>query len=487
MLWLCLRCTDLSLATVDTADPDLPQVVAEGQRVYCHDQAAAERGVAAGMTLATARALCPELVVRPRAPAREQAILEALAHACHHLTPKVTLCPPAGLLLEIGGSLKLFGGLAALLAAVRDTLRLQQVQAAIGAAPTPAAAQLLSHGDADPLDYLDAHSGALTRPRAFSRRLHALPLAALACAPELIEKLARTGLRRVGEVLQLPGSALGRRCGRDFVHYLERIRGQRPDPQMAMSLASSFSRRLEFAAGIESAEMLLFPARRLLHELSGYLRARQRHCGRLNWTLYPEHGAPLSLPLRLAQPRGDLAHLLELTRLGFATLRLGGPVAALTLTSDELHPARDLSGDLLSTLVPQPDPASIQTLCDRLAARLGPDAIARLGIQNQHLPERASVALPPTAAAVRAVPAPPPAAPRPAWLVEPPAPVSIQGGKLHWEGPLTLLRGPERIESDWWRTPARRDYYLARHGDGRRCWLYRERRSGAWFVHGLFG
>ena len=132
MLWLCLRCTDLSLATVNTADPDLPQVVAEGQRVYCHDQAAAERGVAAGMTLATARALCPELVVRPRAPAREQAILEALAHACHHLTPKVTLCPPAGLLLEIGGSLKLFGGLAALLAAVRDTLRLQQVQAAIG-------------------------------------------------------------------------------------------------------------------------------------------------------------------------------------------------------------------------------------------------------------------------------------------------------------------------------------------------------------------
>ncbi|TAL06606.1 MAG: DNA polymerase Y family protein, partial [Porticoccaceae bacterium] len=204
MLWLCLRCTDLALATVDAAAPDLPRAVAEGQRVYCHDQAAAERGVAAGMTLATALALCPELAVRPRAPVREQAILEALAHACHHLTPKVTLCPPAGLLLEIGGSLKLFGGLAALLAAVRDTLRLQQVHAVIGAAPTPAAAQLLSHGDADPLAYLDAHSGALTRPRAFSRRLHALPLAALDCAPELIEKLARTGLRRVGEVLQLP-------------------------------------------------------------------------------------------------------------------------------------------------------------------------------------------------------------------------------------------------------------------------------------------
>jgi protein ImuB len=486
MLWLCLRCTDLALATAGAADPDRPQVVAEGQRVYCPDQAAADRGVAAGMALANARALCPELAVLPRAPVREHAILEALAHACHHLTPKVTLCPPAALLLEISGSLKLFGGLAALLAAVRDTLRLQQVHAAIGAAPTPAAAQLLSHGDADPLDYLDAHSGALTRPRAFTRRLHALPLTALDCAPELVEKLARTGLRRVGEVLQLPGSALGRRYGRDFVHYLERIRGQRPDPRTTMPLASSFSRRLEFGAGIERAEMLLFPARRLLHELSGYLRARQMHCGRLNWTLYQEYGAPLTLPLRLARPRGDLAHLLELTRLGFATLRLEGPVAALALASDELHPAQGTSEDLLRTLVPQPDPAGIQTLCDRLAARLGPDAIARLKVQNEHLPERASVALPPTASVAGAVTSPP-SAPRPAWLVQPPAPVSIQGGKLYWDGPLTLLRGPERIESDWWRTPAQRDYYLARHGDGRRCWLYRERRTGAWFVHGLFG
>ena len=372
MLWLCLRCTDLALAAVGVVDPDLPQVVAEGQRVHCPNQAAVAGGVVAGMVLANARALCPGLALLPRAPAQEQTILEALAHACHHLTPKVTLCPPAALLLEISGSLKLFGGLAALLAAVRDTLRLQQVHAAIGAAPTPAAAQLLSHGDADPLDYLDAHSGALTRPRAFTRRLHALPLTALDCAPELVEKLARTGLRRVGEVLQLPGSALGRRYGRDFVHYLERIRGQRPDPRTTMPLASSFSRRLEFGAGIERAEMLLFPARRLLHELSGYLRARQMHCGRLNWTLYQEHGAPLTLPLRLARPRGDLAHLLELTRLGFATLRLEGPVAALALASDELHPAQGTSGDLLSTLVPQPDPAGIQTLCDRLAARLGP-------------------------------------------------------------------------------------------------------------------
>ena len=38
-----------------------------------------------------------------------------------------------------------------------------------------------------------------------------------------------------------------------------------------------------------------------------------------------------------------------------------------------------------------------------------------------------------------------------------------------------------------WRTPASRDYYQARSSHGRRCWVYWDRRSGAWFLHGLFG
>ena len=160
-------------------------------------------------------------------------------------------------------------------------------------------------------------------------------------------------------------------------------------------------------------------------------------------------------------------------------------MTALALASDELHPARDTSGDLLHELTPQQSPAGFQALCDRLAARLGADAVTGLDIRDEHLPEHASVARSPTAAATGAHP--PVAAARPVWLRAAPEPVTECNGRLYWDGPLTLLHGPERIESAWWKTPARRDYYLARHGDGRRCWLYRDRRTGAWFVHGLFG
>jgi hypothetical protein len=53
---------------------------------------------------------------------------------------------------------------------------------------------------------------------------------------------------------------------------------------------------------------------------------------------------------------------------------------------------------------------------------------------------------------------------------------------------LTLVSGPERIESGWWDGgDMTRDYYIARAADGAQWWIYRE--CGAlrrWFVHGCF-
>ena len=47
--------------------------------------------------------------------------------------------------------------------------------------------------------------------------------------------------------------------------------------------------------------------------------------------------------------------------------------------------------------------------------------------------------------------------------------------------------GPERIETGWWRgPPMRRDYYRVTTDAGRRCWVFRHRDTGRWFLHGWF-
>jgi protein ImuB len=51
---------------------------------------------------------------------------------------------------------------------------------------------------------------------------------------------------------------------------------------------------------------------------------------------------------------------------------------------------------------------------------------------------------------------------------------------------LSLLSGPERIESGWWDGgEIGRDYFVGSDAQGEQLWLYRDR-GGEWFVHGIF-
>jgi protein ImuB len=61
---------------------------------------------------------------------------------------------------------------------------------------------------------------------------------------------------------------------------------------------------------------------------------------------------------------------------------------------------------------------------------------------------------------------------------------------------LTLLAGPQRIESGWWGGGdlVLRDYFVARSAQAGLLWIYRERLPGAqaaqsrsdWYLHGIF-
>jgi protein ImuB len=61
-------------------------------------------------------------------------------------------------------------------------------------------------------------------------------------------------------------------------------------------------------------------------------------------------------------------------------------------------------------------------------------------------------------------------------------------GRPAWHGVLSLERGPERIESGWWDGgDVRRDYYRASNPQGAMLWVYRDLRSQAWYLQGIFG
>ena len=54
---------------------------------------------------------------------------------------------------------------------------------------------------------------------------------------------------------------------------------------------------------------------------------------------------------------------------------------------------------------------------------------------------------------------------------------------------LVLEQGPERIERGWWDgRGVARDYYIARArpSHGARLWVFQERQSKRWYLHGVF-
>ena len=81
-----------------------------------------------------------------------------------------------------------------------------------------------------------------------------------------------------------------------------------------------------------------------------------------------------------------------------------------------------------------------------------------------------------------------PSQPRPSWILETPQKLILRNERPFYRRPLKLISRTARIEAGWWDgNGVQRDYYVAADDRGRMFWLYRERLTGSWFLHGFFG
>ena len=386
--------------------------------------------------------------------------------ACQHsLEPADNPGSEARLWIEIGASLELFGGRAQLQQLIGTALNALGYSGTLASAPTPQGAALLARAA------LPSSAATLAE---LQRVLSALPLKFLALPAAHLSALHTAGLRRIGELLALPSAAVGRRFGAATLHYLQRLLGSAPDPLQTITPPARFESTHELAGAITDATALLFPLRRLLGELQGFLRARDQAVQQCTLKLTHHRGAPTLINVGLSQPGRDAAQLLSLLRERLDQCTLRSPVLAMGLAAHELLAPYVLQTDAFSQSAEQA--AQFHGVLDRLAARLGELAVQSLRPQADHRPERAwhSVSGAERSSAAQSANS----AARPCWLL--PQPRSIAA-------PAELLAGPERIESGWWDgADVARDYYLACDSNGARLWVFRDLRSGAWFVQGLW-
>jgi protein ImuB len=479
MLWLALHFHSLALDVHARGAPDPgPLAVASspeaGAVVVACSPAARRRGVRAGMALAAACALDSSLKILARDPAAERAALERVAAWTIQYTPSASIAPPADVLLEVAGSLSLFGGLSRLCGQVEHGLSELGYGACLACAPTPLAAQWF------------ARAGLAVRirhPDALRHALERLPAAALGQPPEIATLLEDIGVRTAGDFLRLPRDGAARRFGQRLLDDLDRALGRLPDARRPYTPPPRFTAALPLPAPVHEAEALLFAARRLIAEQCGLLAAGGNGAQRLHFTLAHEDREDTQIVLNLVAATRDPEHLVSVLRERLGRLRLARPATAIALVSESLAPlpARSLS------FLPASEGHSetVSRLIERLRGRLGDGAVQGLGLAADHRPERAwRMGEPGRDAAA----GPARRAPRPLWLLAVPRRLDASAGAPCYDGPLTLLAGPERIESGWWDgDDVVRDYFVARTAAQSLLWIYRERwESGAWYLHGFF-
>jgi protein ImuB len=450
--------------------------------VWACDRVAAAAGVGVGHKLSTALGLLPGLAVFERDAAQEGRTLESLACWAGRFTPTVSLAPPGGLLLEIGGCLRLFGGAPAIVDAVLAGCAEQDFSVAWAVAPTPLGAGWLARSG----------NGAIhSTPMLMQTALAALPCSAPGWPGEISARLAAFGLHRLGDLAALPVAGLRRRIGNGPIDDLLRAWGELPDPQRPFVFPEKFASSLELPARVEHAEALAFAGQRLLAALSGWLHARQLLARICTLHLTHDDGSLSSLPLRPAEASADEGRFLRLLRELLGCLQLAAPVEALRLVADEVIPKPGASAHLFQQAVAG---EGALACLERLRARLGESAVRSLGQRADYRPEQATLErevaadldLAPLGQSTATA-----AGARPLWLLPTPQPLAERADGPHWHGLLVLLTRAERLESGWWDAgeagaagDLRRDYFVARNPQGQWAWIFRD--AQGWFLHGLF-
>jgi protein ImuB len=485
-LWLAVHLPQLALEALQDPGPGAIAVIdplSRQQVVLACNAGAHAAGVRAGQSLNAAIALEPDLNARPRAEDRERARLVHLAAWCQQqFTPLVSLAPPDELLLEVQGSLKLFGGARALLERVATGLHEQGVTARLALAPTPTGSLWLARSLPRQCAAATASQTAVVENSGeLARHLATVSIAWLRWPEEIGSLLVSMGVRTVGDLVRLPRAGFARRVGTRWLEELDRALDRRAEPRRGFRSPSRFDARLLPDHEIEAAAKLESACAPLFERLQRFLRERQAAIAVLALDCKHRSGPATRIRIGLALPSGDVVQLRDLLAERLLALELPAPIIALRLRSGALLPALPDNGWLWRQGTSEASAAALPRLVERLRARLGAEQVFSVCAVEDHRPEwawrirRESEAPDRTHAA-----SVPRVVERPLWLLARPQRIRSHGQKL---------RGPERIETGWWDGhEVTRDYFDVRDAEGARLWVYRERNAPhGWYVHGIFG
>lgn len=450
-------------------------------------------------------------------------MLRERAEQCLRWSPCVALEEsesPEALLLDIAGCSHLWGDEQALAQDLLEDCRRRREQVTIAIADTVGAALARAR-----------HRLAATRqpiaiipPGRQEKALRPMPVELLRLPAEVLRKLHRLDLHRIGQVCALPRSTLPARFGRVLLDRIDQALGMRPEiltpviPPRPIDVDWTLEYPTHDRTAIEQI------VSQLLEQATAELRAQSRQTQHIALRLHPaqRNQPPTEVHIELIRPTDSSKHLEELVSLQLERLAFSGEIARCEVQMQPVSPGKLRQRTLFDEDGVAERWQHVTQLLDRLTSRLGRDAVLQAFLRSEWLPEAAvgyspcALSAPPGSASPGMEPTQPlatgPFRMFPLRLFHPPLAIEVRGSApkitaLFWQGEwhrVQRCRGPHRIDTGWWRltetapagtrqddTPPssssgaqRRDYYWLRTSTGRDFWIFLDRERQTWSLQG---
>jgi protein ImuB len=543
-----------------------------GRLVAAANATARASGVLPHMPLSQAAMLCVDAKLVEHDPQADIEALCSLAESAQCFSPISgieqideqpwagrSLHQPQSIFLDVTGISPLFGGEHPLAKAVHHWMTTQGYLAGISIANSVGEAWALANYRYRPQIASDLKSieqsgkialareaiAILAAEESIGATLFSMPIESLRLDQATVTKLVRLGIRRIGQLVELPRAGLASRFSPRLLERIDQSLNNRSEPIVCLHASPELAieETLEHPTPDrhtinEILKVQLHRMVRVLNEMGhGVVRLVCRiEMERNSLPLDSELETGSTTPARvvrvfqigLYQPSNETDHLLWLLSAQLDTqfshnassIMVGNYWArSIRVQATLTAPITWQQGELFDRHSALHRDA-IAKLIDNLSSRMGRTAVVAPSIHRDPQPELAYSWRPLTGwrkdGAIQETKRKLTKAPkrnfaeqrgmephiqeqwrRPIRLIQPPRRIEIESSNpsgspdqiLHQGTQWTISKavGPERIDSGWWQgSTQQRDYFRIELSNGTWLWVFRDRREKCWFLHGEF-
>ena len=318
-----------------------------------------------------------------------------------------------------------------------------------------------------------------------------LPISVLDLSRENFKKLNNMGVQYLKDLWILPLSGLQKRFGSDLITTINKALCLKPEPIINFTEHPNFSICHVLPYEIEKINQLSPVIEKMLQESCQFLRNHDLCITNFQVLLSHLRKTDTTIDIGMRLPNRSMKYFSKLLRLHLESLKFSAPVIAVKLNINEFETfhgyseALSLGGDSKK----EEDNSDLIELMEQFAARLGKDSVLKVRATPNYCPELAIKQLRyDQIGKLRIRQEIISSIPRPFMLLQNPKELTVKDGRLYNNENITIISGPERIETQWWNaSDVLRDYYIAFERNGSRLWIYRERKgTKKWYLHGYF-